>query len=317
MGLATVDVIIPSFYPDRSFRDLIKRLSKQSYPVSHILIVNTEESGWDDSLVEGIGNAEVFHITRRQFDHAGTRNMGAGFSDADYLIFMTQDAVPADEHLILHLLEPFEDPVVKACYARQLPKADCRIPEGFVRSFNYPPESHVRGAEDLSRFGVKTFFCSNVCAAYDGETFRKLKGFSVPAIFNEDMIYAGRLIALGFRIAYAAEAEVYHSHNYTNRQQFRRNFDNGVSQAMHAEIFAHVPSVSEGGRLVRYVSRRLIRVHRGYLLPGFWLQCAFRLAGFRLGCSYQRLPARLVRRCSMNPVFWDRMAKRREDAGRS
>ena len=106
MGLATVDVIIPSFYPDRSFRDLIKRLSKQSYPVSHILIVNTEESGWDDSLVEGIGNAEVFHITRRQFDHAGTRNMGAGFSDADYLIFMTQDAAPTSDTWVSELIAP-------------------------------------------------------------------------------------------------------------------------------------------------------------------------------------------------------------------
>ena len=45
------------------------------------------------------------------------------------------------------------------------------------------------------------------------------------------MIYAAAAIQAGYRIAYAAQARVVHSHNYTFRQQFCRNFDLGVSQA--------------------------------------------------------------------------------------
>ncbi len=304
MGQATVDVIIPSYRPDGSFRNLLKMLSAQTFPVSHILVINTDEDGWDEALIRGIPKAEVFHIEKEEFDHAATRNMGAGFSDADYLVFMTQDAMPADDNLILSLLRPFEDPAVKAVYGRQLPKKDCRIAEGFVRSYNYPPEGHVRSLKDLPQYGIKTFFCSNVCAAYDHRVFRELNGFSEPSIFNEDMIYAGRLMRLGYSVAYAAGAEVYHSHNYSNRIQFRRNFDNGVSQAMHPELFDGVPSEGEGRKMVRYVVRRLRSVHRSYLIPGFLVQCAFRLAGFRFGKKYRSLPFRTVVRMSLNREFW-------------
>lgn len=51
------------------------------------------------------------------------------------------------------------------------------------------------------------------------------------------MIYAAGAVQAGWKIAYAAGARVYHSHNYSCREQFRRNFDNGVSQAQHADIF--------------------------------------------------------------------------------
>ena len=307
MRQTTVDVIIPSYRPDAGFRGLLRKLSDQSVRVSHILVINTDEQYWDEELIRGLPEAEVFHITREEFDHAGTRNMGAGFSDADYIVFLTQDAMPADRDLIRNLLGPFRDPVVKAVYGRQLPKKDCKIAEGFVRSYNYPAESHVRTLDDLPEYGIKTFFCSNVCAAYDHRVFRELNGFSEPSIFNEDMIYAGRLMRLGYAVAYAADAEVYHSHNYSCMTQFHRNFDNGVSQAMHPELFADVPSEGEGKKMIRFVAKKLRSVHRSYLLPGFLIQCGFRLAGFRLGANYRKLPAKTVVRLSMNKTFWNRI----------
>ena len=66
----------------------------------------------------------------------------------------------------------------------------------------------------------------------------KMGGFVTKTIFNEDMICAGTMIQKGYSVVYAADARVYHSHNYSCREQFRRNFDNGVSQAQHADIFS-------------------------------------------------------------------------------
>ena len=48
---------------------------------------------------------EVFHIAKKDFDHGGTRQFGAEHSDADVMVFMTQDAVPADEFLVEKLVE--------------------------------------------------------------------------------------------------------------------------------------------------------------------------------------------------------------------
>ncbi len=306
MEKVSVDVIIPAYKPDASLKRLIRLLCMQTCPVGRIVIINTEEKYWDESLAAGASKVEVFHIAKDGFDHAGTRNRGAGYSIADYLLFMTQDAVPADRHLVESLLRSFDNPQVKAAYARQLPGKGCSLTEACVRSFNYPGTGRVRTLKDLDRNGIKTYFCSNVCAMYEGETFREMGGFTAPAIFNEDMVYAARLMQRGYGVAYAARARVYHSHNYTALQQFRRNFDNGVSHAMYPEIFAGIPSAAEGKRLVRFVSRRLVRMGRWELLPGFYWECLARLAGFRLGRASRRLPRQVVMRLSSNAAFIER-----------
>ncbi len=73
------------------------------------------------------------------------------------------------------------------------------------------------------------------------------------------MIYAGTMAKQGYGIAYAADACVIHSHNYSCRQQFHRNFDLGVSQADHPEIFEGVPAEGEGLRLVKKSLAYLIK----------------------------------------------------------
>lgn len=301
----TVDVIIPTYKPDASFEVLLERLEQQNYPVDHILIMNTEEDYWDDDLIAKHPKAEVFHIRKAEFDHGATRDMGAQFSNADILVYMTQDALPDDRSVIRELVRVFRDARVKAAYARQLPNEHCRILEGYTRNFNYPEKSCIKSAGDLPKMGIKTFFCSNVCAAYDHETYRELGGFAKPSIFNEDMIYAGRLVKLGYSIAYVAEARVIHSHNYTNMQQFHRNFDLAVSQAMHPEIFRGVPSEGEGLRLVHRTAKYLRSIKRYWLLPRLYWSSGCKFLGYRLGRLYRIMPRFLVKACSMNKEFWN------------
>lgn len=79
----------------------------------------------------------------------------------------------------------------------------------------------------------------------------------------------GNLIQAGYGIAYAADAKVIHSHNYSCMQQFHRNFDLGVSQAEHPEIFASVKSEGEGIRLVKQTFRYLLSRGKDLADPGF------------------------------------------------
>ena len=144
------------------------------------------------------------------------------------MVFMTDDAVPADERLIEHLAAAFDkrgpggESVIMA-YARQLPDKDCPMAERFTSSFNYPEDSCIKTKEDLGRMGIKTFFASNVCCAYDREKFWFQGGFIQKTIFNEDMIFAGKAVLQDdYAIAYVAEARVIHSHNYGCAAQFHR-----------------------------------------------------------------------------------------------
>lgn len=301
----TVDVIIPAYHPGKEFATLIKRLEKQSVSIHRIIVMNTEESMWNKEWEKLSDAMEVHHLTKEEFDHGGTRARAAELSDSDVMVFMTQDAMPADRELLAELLKALDqEENIAAAYARQLPNAECSFVERYTRAFNYPDTSLVKTKADLDKYGIKTFFCSNVCAAYKKDIYEKQGGFVRRTIFNEDMIYAGGLIQAGYGIAYAAEARVIHSHNYNCMQQFHRNFDLGVSQSEHPEIFDGVPSEGEGMRLVKKTLAYLIHSGRIWLIPGFVLQCAGKYAGYLAGKKFRKLPKKFILWCTMSPNYW-------------
>ncbi len=307
--METVDVIIPVYKPDSGFLELIKRLRMQTVQVNQIILMNTEQKYLDrllygTTLERQVHNITVRHLSKREFDHGRTRNQGVRLSKADVFVMMTQDAMPADEYLIERLLAHLRQENVAVSYARQLPTEKSGEIERYTRRFNYPEKSCVKTKEDLPKLGIKTFFCSNVCAAYDRETFDKLGGFVNHTIFNEDMLYAAKAVEAGWGIAYAAEACVYHAHNYTHRQQFHRNFDLGVSQADHPEVFAKYPSESEGIRMVKGLVAHLRQKGMRNKIPYVIVQSAFKYAGYLCGKHYRRLPRRLVVAMASNKEYF-------------
>ena len=306
----TVDVIIPVYRPSETFGRLLAMLGRQSVKPGKIIIMNTERSLWEeagaDRMMKASGAAgicEIHHIGKDEFDHGATRNEGVKYSKADLFICMTQDAIPVDECLIEELTACISDRV-PAAYARQIPADNCAPAERITREFNYPAEGRIKTEADIQELGIKTFFLSNVCACYDRKTFDHQGGFTDRTVFNEDMIYAAGLIRNGLGICYCAKAAVIHSHNYTAGQQLHRNFDNGVSQADHPEIFAGIRSESEGIRLVKTTASELMKQGLWFRIPGMVMTSGFKYLGFRLGRSYRKLPQRLVKTLSMNKNYW-------------
>ena len=306
MNAVKTDVIIPAYHPGEEFDKLLERLSAQKYPVNKIIVMNTEKKFWRENWEQKYPLVEVHHLTKQEFDHGATRRRGAELSDAEILIFMTQDALPADRNLVGNLVQAVAgNEKTGAAYARQLPKNDCGFLEKYTRSFNYPEQSCLKTEKDVETRGIKTYFCSNVCAAYDHRIYNEIGGFPEHAIFNEDMIFAGELIQKGYGVAYAAEAKVVHSHNYSAIQQFHRNFDLAVSQADHPEVFAGIRSEGEGIRLVKKTAGWLCRQGKPWLVIQLVWQSGWKYLGYLLGKRYQKLPKWVIPRCTMNPKYWE------------
>lgn len=304
-----IDIIIPVYKPDNTFLTLIERLERQNIAVGQIIVMNTEQK-YFDRLLYGTSfqkehrNLVVKHLSKREFDHGKTRNIAVQHSDADYFIMMTQDAVPADEYLVEELIRQVRQDKVAVAYARQLAAENSSEIEKYARNFNYPDQEAVKTREDLGRLGIKTFFCSNVCAAYDRKIFDELGGFVKHTIFNEDMIYAAKAVEAGYGIAYAAKAKVFHSHDYTNMEQFHRNFDLGVSQAEHPEVFEAYSSESEGIRFVLQLVRHLREKGHCRQIPHAVIQSGFKYIGYLFGKHYRSLPRKMVLRMSGSREYW-------------
>lgn len=301
----TVDIIIPVYKPDEKLVYLVDRLQQQDYKIKTIRIINTKSEVPLPPITMGPFPVEIIEIEAKDFDHGATRNMGARLSSADLLIFMTQDAVPAERSLVSSFVREFEKyQDVNIAYGRQLPNQDCRLVEQFTRRFNYPEESRVKSIQDLESMGIKTFFFSDVCGAYRRRPFLQRGGFESPIIFGEDLVHTAKCVSDGERVAYVAEAKVYHSHNYNCLQQFHRNFDGGVVQAVYAELFKDIPSEGEGIKLVKKTAAYLLRIGKPFLLLELIFQSAFKYAGYFLGKRYERLPGFMVRWCTSNPSYF-------------
>lgn len=318
-----VDVIIPVYKPNYEFYELLNMLLLQTVLPNKIILMVTSVEGADvidikknilnyieDNKVssERLVSIEFHAIDKHEFDHGGTRHKAVKYSNAEIVLFMTQDAYPADRYLIEEIIGSFNDENVAAVYARQIAKEEADAVEIYTRIFNYPEISSMKSKKDIDKLGVKTYFCSNVCAAYRRGIYDEIGGFKRRIIFNEDMIYASEIIKRDYTIYYNAKALVYHSHNYSWIQQFKRNFDLGVSQKDYCQIFNEVSSEKEGTALVKLIIEFLFDRKKYLLAVEFIIECVFRYAGYLLGKHYKMLPKRLILMCSMNKEYWNRIS---------
>ncbi len=223
-----VSIIIPTWNGAASLREVLALLGRQTTGFHELLIV---DSGSDDASVaiaKGFG-AEVLGIPQGEFDHGGTRTMMAQKARGDILVFLTQDAIPASADALAKLIAPLlADASIATSYGRQLPHPDATPFAAHLRDFNYPSQSELRLFADRQGLGLQTVFASNSFACYRRTALAEVDYFQSGLIFGEDTCTVGRLLMRGYKVAYMAEAMVFHSHNYSCLQEFRRSFDIGV-----------------------------------------------------------------------------------------
>ena len=302
-----IQVIIPVYRPDDKLIKLIRALKKQTVkPTGITLVVSTTGKGTEPRISEAVAIApeiRILEVKASEFDHGGTRRWAVERTECDVFVMMTQDAVPNDEFLIERLTGAIEGNTACA-YARQLAGSESSTFEKISRLHNYPGASVTKTKEDIEKLGIKAFFCSDVCCAYDREKYINAGGFIRKTIFNEDMIIARKFLDLGYLVRYEADAAVIHSHDYSAMEQLKRNFDLGVSQAQNPDVFAGVSSESEGMKLVKSATKILLKKGKWYMIPGFYAQCGFKLTGYKLGKNYAKLPEWVIMCLTSNKSYW-------------
>ena len=299
-------VVVPVYNGGAVWRKAARALAQARDASRHAVRVKVvDSSSRDDSLrVAQDAGFETVQIDSVDFDHGGTRNAAVRNEPADVYVFLTQDAVLESPSALDTLIDAFTDPAIDVAYGRQLPHRDANPIAAHARLFNYGAQSRVVGLEDRGRLGIKTVFVSNSFAAYRAGTFNDLGGFPERNILSEDMYLAACAVLQGSRVAYVAQACVRHSHNYTPLEELRRYFDIGVFQADHAWIGAKFGAAEgEGMRFVKSEVRYLLS-KAPLWLPRACIHNALKMAGYRLGRMYRRLPPSWLPCLSMQPRYW-------------
>jgi colanic acid biosynthesis glycosyl transferase WcaI len=300
----SVGLVIPTLNPGAAWSLGLERLHAQSLCPDRILVIDSSSTDATVNTAKTFG-CEVIVIERSKFNHGTTRQLAAELlADMELIVFMTQDALLADSDTIAQLISSFSDARVGCAYGRQLPHKNAHPIGAHARLFNYPETSFVRALKDSSRLGIKAAFISNSFAAYRRSALMEVGGFPPNIILSEDTFVAAKMLLVGWKVAYCAEAKVFHSHDYSSAQEFRRYFDIGVFHAREAWIrFELGNAEQEGIRFVLSEVQFLIH-HAPWLIPSALFRTGLKYTGYRLGLIEHYLPVGLKQQLSMHRQFW-------------
>ena len=298
------NLVIPSRNAGSAWEAVLDSLETQSCQPGLRCLVDSESTDATVALARTHGFS-IEMIEPAQFNHGGTRQLMVDrYCDEGLVVFMTQDAQLVSPDALCRLLRPFDDPTVGAVYGRQLPRVGAGLIEAHARLFNYPETGHVCEFCDAERMGIKAAFMSNSFAAYRTEALAAVGGFPSGVILGEDTIVAAKMLMAGWKVAYQADAQAYHSHDYNYLQEFRRYFDIGV---LHAREFwmldAFGKPEGEGGRFVRSELAYLLN-RAPWLIPSAVVRTVLKYLGYRLGRMESIFPLGLKRYLSMHKGYW-------------
>lgn len=297
-------LIVPTLNAGGEWLTWLEAFNSQTCKPDQLLVIDSSSTDKTANLAKESGFS-VDVIKRGEFNHGGTRQYGLDvLDDIDVVVFLTQDAVLSGVDSLCNIIEPFSDQTVAAVCGRQLPRKLAMPIEAHARLYNYSSTSFSRSINDVGEFGLKTAFISNSFAAYRVTALHEVGGFPDDVIFGEDMFVATKLLMHGYDIAYAADACVYHSHDYSLWQEMKRYFDMGVFHAREQWIRQKLGGAEGEG--VKFVKSELKYLFNNDIIrvPECLLRTLLRYAGFRLGLLEQKIPLWIKKRLAMNKAYF-------------
>jgi len=277
----TIDIICPLYKAENYILNIVDSVKKQKDVDVKTIRFALTESGDNSEQILKENNLYYSKTDAKNFSHSLTRETEAMKSDADILVFITQDIVVQNDDWLKNLVAPIIANECVASFSRQLSKFN-NI-EKYTREKNYPEESYINSKEDIEKKGLKTFFFSDAASAIKASVFKELGGYD-GKIFptNEDMYIAHKIITNGYKIKYCADSVVYHSHNFSLKEVYKRYYLTGEFMAMNPQIDSY-GTTSAGGGLAKYILKRALKDFNLKVLFRYFPDMFARLIGMKKG----------------------------------
>jgi glycosyltransferase involved in cell wall biosynthesis len=169
---------------------------------TEIIVVDSGSTDGTLTIARDYG-CHIVHINRKDFSFGRSLNMGCEAASGEMLIIVSGHCVPTDERWLQALCQPLIDNSAEYSYGRQVGGPTTRYSEHRIFAKYYP---------QISRIPQDGFYCNNANAAIKRSTWEPLQ-FDETLTGLEDMELAQRLVKNGGRVAYTADACVFHHHD--------------------------------------------------------------------------------------------------------
>ena len=242
---------------------MIKR-QKTDFDVETVLI----DSGSTDGTVEIAEEygCRITTITKEEFSFGRSLNRGCDFSDGDILVLISGHCIPVDEQWLQNMCQPLIDGVASYSYGRQIGDDNSNYSERRIFAKYYPAESAIP---------QKEFFCNNANSAVLRSVWQEYQ-FDEDLTGLEDMELSKRIWNKGHKIAYVAEAPVFHHHT-ENWAQVRRRFEREAMALREIMPEVHVTPMD----MLRWILTSTLRDWRAAWRNGITSTSKFEMLRYR------------------------------------
>lgn len=264
---ANVSVVIRTLNEAKHLDELLQGIHDQQTDGLSVEVVLVDSGSTDGTLeIAEKHGCKIHHITRAEFSFGRSLNMGCEVSDGDVLIITSGHCVPCDAHWIRRMCDPILDGVADYTYGRQYGGDESYYSETRIFAKYFP---------ETSQMPQKGYFCNNANSAISYPAWKKYR-FDEDLTGLEDMELAKRLVADGGKVAYVADAGVYHFHN-ESWNQVRTRFEREAIalQAIKPNVHMHFPD------MIRYIASSIWKDWRTAWKEGKWGTNALDIVKYR------------------------------------
>ncbi len=313
--MAKISIIILVKNGEAYLEEVLRGVFSQS--ITDEFEVVAIDSGSRDSSRDILARfpVRVKEIPALSFNHGETRNLGASLSGGSYLVYLTQDAIPGDNHWLEKLVEPLQgDTLVAGAFSSHRPRKGCPLMEkrqilqtelasGKMKRVNV---AIGNPAYERSPYPFIWFSDTSSCIrkkVWEEVPFRKLN-------FAEDQEWAKRVLEAGYKTVYVPDSIVIHSHQYKPVKNFRRHFEHAraMKEIFDKDEFPRFGSILPATRRSVEADFQFFRSEtktsgwgfcRWFFPSLFWYLSAF--TGLWLGTHLDKLPSKLREKFALQP----------------
>lgn len=282
-----ITIIIPTYNAGKKFQENASMLCRQTADIKQVYIIDSSSEDETATIARKNGFT-VETIARQDFGHGKTRQYALEKASTEIVVYMTQDAVLTDERAVENLVKYLcQSPKTAAVYGRQKPEKNSKTRVGFARIYNYGERSYRNEKEEINEKRNRLIFFSNVFAAYKKSLLMKIGGFPEKVEFGEDTYVAAKLITAGYQTGYCAQAAVYHVHDYSLYEEYKRYKQIGKfhrEEKWLTETFGKAER--EGLKYVKKELEYFVKQRKIHELPMAYIHDIVKFLGYRVGKGF-------------------------------
>ena len=260
---ASISVVIPTLNAGRAFGTVLHRIMGQGRQPIEILCADGGSSDGTKHIVSQFPLARFAELGAALGPRAWNRAVEE--TKGEIVVFLAQDAVPANGDWLSHLTAPFEEQAVGGVYGRQESTLESDALSAFRLGQRFCREAHSRRIRVGDRIPYKSlpFFIEN--AAVRRSVWRGIH-FNERLPLGADRVWARQVVLASCTIVYAPDALVVRRTLSSLGAAYRLALTTGYVDCHYGD---------EGGTLWPD-SRHLTKRAAWYLLKGFaWGQLPY------------------------------------------